>query len=221
MTLDQAHNIVEIATDAFASKPRNNFCARSKLHGHSFVEIAKAFSLVIAGRRQIAGEDNEMKAACEKFADLAGELIASLEMMVIADEEFTRLANFPDSSPERQRTLLEIVHSRNDSANEEQELRKEETSTSFNLFCWALDYQDHLYWQKVYTRLGLSYDEGSPVGLPKEERSDGKKSFFFQNMFSKYSFDTPRKRREQRRSIVISLLVTLVLIGGFVWWLFS
>ncbi|MDD5139114.1 MAG: hypothetical protein PHY43_02505 [Verrucomicrobiales bacterium] len=215
MTLDQAHKIAEIATDAFASKPRNNFCARSKLCGHSFLEISRAFALVIAGRRQIAGDDQELKTECAKLADSAGALIASLDMMVVPDEQFELLARFTDNTPERQRVMLEIIHNQKNNADEEKELEKEETPLSFNSFCWTLNYQDPLFWQKIYTHLDLPYDESCPRGQPKQGPSDGQKSFFFPNLFCKYSFESLKKCREQRRSVIIFLLVIAALVVWF------
>lgn len=217
MTLEQAHWIAEIATDAFASKPSGNFCPTSKFRGRSFVEISKAYSLVIAARRQIAADENEMKTACEKFASLASQLVASLEMMVITDEEFNHLANLPEGSNERKRVLLEVVQNRKRNEEQGRELAKEETAASFNSFCWTLDYRDPLYWQKVYTHLRLPYDERCPIGQPKPAQSDGKESFFFPSVINQYTFDTPVKRREQRLGESLVILIIVVLVGFFVW----
>jgi hypothetical protein len=211
MTLAKAHRIVEISVDAFASKPTTNFCPRSALRGHSFAEISKAFSLVIAARRQIAEEDADLRKSCDEFAKLAAGHVAWLDQMVVSDASFDRLSRIPIDSPERKRALVDAhIASRAENQKQSDELGQAETQESFHRFCCSLDHRDPLFWQKVYTRLGLPYDESSPIGQPATEPSDGRATFFFPNEVFKYSFETRDQSKANCRVVTLLLAVVIV-----------
>jgi hypothetical protein len=76
MILADAEKISDHVVNLFASKPRHGFLRTSQLRGYSPFEISNAFALVIAKRRQIAGDDPALRRECREYADKAGTLVS-------------------------------------------------------------------------------------------------------------------------------------------------
>jgi hypothetical protein len=66
MTLTEAERKSDHFISLLASKPRDSFCRTSQLGGLTLCEISNAFALVIAKRRQIAGEDSSLRRKCKE-----------------------------------------------------------------------------------------------------------------------------------------------------------
>jgi hypothetical protein len=166
MTLEEAKKISGLVTDIFAQKPRNGYLRESQLCGYSLFDIHHAYALVIALRRQSAAYDPNLKSEIDKYADLAAGLVVSIPAMVLPDQEAARLAQIPNESDEYKRIKMGIIVKQINRWNLDPVWGKQEALDSFNKFCWLLDPKNILYWQKVYTHLGLPYDSDSPKGMP-------------------------------------------------------
>ena len=166
MTLKEAEKISNYVTDIFAQKPRNELLRESQLRGYSFPDIHHAYALVIALRRQLGAFDPNIKQESQKYADLAAGLVASFSMSVMPDEDASRLASIPKDSAEHKKEFVKTVMAQGDKRHSNPAWAKLESLDSFNQFCWTLDPEDTLYWQNVYTHLGLPYDSDSPKGMP-------------------------------------------------------
>ena len=173
MTLNEADQISDFVINLVASKPRKGFCRTSQLRGRSMCEISNAFALATAKRRQISSYDPALREKCKEFADKAGALVASLKMVFIPDTDAEKLNQLPHDSTEYKKVFSQLmIRQLDDSDPESQQFLKLETLDSFNNYCWTLDASDPLYWQKIYTHLGLPYDETCPSGEPDMTHSD-------------------------------------------------
>ena len=166
MTLEEAKKISDNVINTFAQKPRNEVLCESQLHGRSFFEIHSAFALVIALSRQLGAYDPNLNDKAHKQADLIAGLVTSFPMSVIPDEVANRLSVFPKDSDDYKKAFVKAMIANADKWHSNPAWGKLETLNSFNQFCWTLDPKDSLYWQKIYTHLGLPYDSESPKGLP-------------------------------------------------------
>jgi hypothetical protein len=166
MTLKEAKKISGLVTDIFAQKPKNGYLRESQLCGYSLFDIHHAYALVIALRRQLAAYEPNMKSEAYKYADLVAGLVVSVPAMVLPDQEVDRLTQIPNDTNEYKRIKMGIIVEQINRWNSNPVWGKQEAIDSFNKFCWLLDPKDTLYWQKVYTHLGLPYDSDSPKGMP-------------------------------------------------------
>lgn len=205
MTLKQAEYITDHVAKVFAVKG-TNFFPRSQLQGYSFTEISQAFALMIAKNRQIAWYSAEMKVGCDKYADIVGALIASFQTTIAPDADVEKIAKYQPDSAERKELARQIFLRQLETRTPEREkLLKEETSISFNAFCWTLVSEDPLYWQKVYSHIGLPYDENCPIGTPKP---------VIDGVSCSYEFETVRMLKQHRR---ITLIFWILCGVGAVW----
>ena len=160
MTLAQAEAICSLTPEVVASKGSSGFCRRSQLGSWSTVEIAKAFGLMIAKNRQVVAKDPNARRLCREYAEKAAALLVSLRMIVIPDAEADRLSQLNRNSPAYDEARRKLVISLlEDKSAEWQRFLSLEGLDSFNAFCWSLEPDDAEYWQKVYARLDLRFDE--------------------------------------------------------------
>ena len=166
MTIERAEFITKTVADLFAKKGKN-LLPRSALHDWSFKMISQAFALTIAKYRQISDGSSEQEYFCKKYAENAAGLVALLKMTIIPNDEFSTMFRLPIDSPDLPLLRLRAIQRRLASETQEDiELSQQEALSAFNEFCWSLNPCSELYWQNVYTRVGLKYDENCPTGMP-------------------------------------------------------
>jgi len=136
MTLVEAERISEYVTNLIASKPRDGYCRTSQLRGHSLCEISNAFALVIAKRRQVAGDDPSLRKQCRGFADKAGALVPALRMAVIPDADAEKLSRLARESADYGRAFSQLISKQLDDRDPEwQRYLKLEALDSFDNYC--------------------------------------------------------------------------------------
>lgn len=84
---------------------------------------------------------------------------------------------------------------------------KAESIRPFYAFCWSLQADDPLYWQKVYTKLGLPYDDTCPKGMPEPNLTPTGRV--------DWGIESPPKFKEANPTI----WVLMVILAGFLLWL--
>jgi hypothetical protein len=80
------------------------------------------------------------------------------------DKDSKTLSRDSDEYFDQNGALMEEVHTFEKSYIEDKKYLSLETSESFGNYCKSLGANDPLYWQKIYTRLGLEYTPTSPKG---------------------------------------------------------
>ena len=168
MTLEKAKKISTDVIGIFSQKPPDSLWRRSQFHGYSNLDIYHAFALMLAFRRQMGFYDSALQIECRKSADVVTALMRSLRF-VVSDEKIEKLYQFPPQSNQFKETKGKLIGEQLrecDSNPEWQIISKKENFDVFNGFCWSLDAEDILYWQKVYSHLDLPYDQDSPKGMP-------------------------------------------------------
>jgi hypothetical protein len=174
MTLKESEDITTHLINLMAANPPNACCRASQLRGHTLPVFHDAFCLIIAKQRQIASNDPKLREVSCAYADKADVLVRSLSIAVLYDDDMDRLEKLEKGSPEFNRVLIDAVQRR--MAQRDLEWKKKpnhESLASFNEYCWSLNPNEPLYWQKIYTQLDMPYDENSPSGLPEMALDDG------------------------------------------------
>ncbi|MDD5139632.1 MAG: hypothetical protein PHY43_05140 [Verrucomicrobiales bacterium] len=155
MTLKEAEDITSHVINLIAAKPRSAYCRVSQLRGHPLPVIYNAFCLVIAKQRQIGSYDPNLRKVSHAYADKADGLVGSLSIAVLCDADVDRLGQLPKESPEFKRLFLEAIHRRREQSDLEWQKTDREAFVAFDNYCWSLESDDPLYWQKIYTHLAI------------------------------------------------------------------
>lgn len=165
VTLTQAEAISALVPEVVASKGSSGFCRRSQLGNWSMVDISHAFALIIAKNREMVAADPNGRRLCREYAEKAAAMLVSLRMIVIPDAEADRLAALKPESKEHEAARRKLVIGLlEDKSPEWQRFLKLEGLDAFDRYCWSLEADDREYWQKVYARLNLRYDENTLAG---------------------------------------------------------
>jgi hypothetical protein len=110
MTLEKADSIATHIENVFANKPgKDVFYRRSQLRGYTFIEIRRAFALVIAGRRQIVGDNPEMKEHSFKCAELTTHRVADIDEAFICVPEDEEIILVRDDYEFPRDIVIEII----------------------------------------------------------------------------------------------------------------
>ena len=187
MTISEAEHIINITVAALLEEQtssngedqKNHFleyyCHKpiSTLQGYDVFQIDIALKLRLANMFLFLAEKNGFK---ERFAEeirICTLPILPLRMFIPDDlmaklEQLTKLSKtLPQDSPEFMKRKLPVI--RELAAFKEWPLKDKkflslETSASFGEYCRCVGANDPIYWQKVYTRIGIEYTSTSPKG---------------------------------------------------------
>jgi hypothetical protein len=89
-----------------------------------------------------------------------------------------------------------------------------ETAPSFAEFCKSLGLNDSLYWQKVYTRLGLEYTATSPQGNQVQEPSS--RGFSPKTKHQQQRPPLSAKAEMWMSAVVLALVAAVVVLFGWI-----
>lgn len=156
MTMVEAESIINIVSEALLD---TSHCRHpvSALQGHDIYSILTAAKLCIAKEFMVLSWQQDFE---KQFADgvaLYAGLPGVLALNFVPDHQVD--ITFPD--------FPEYVFDTIDPSSrmyKDERLASEETATSFGDYCRSIGTDDPIYWQKIYTRLGLEYTSTSPKG---------------------------------------------------------
>jgi hypothetical protein len=168
MTLDEAERLCELVTTVCSEDRPAGVHRLSRLRGYSCQDVDTAAKLLIAHRWALASEhsgsgerEKEMRehdtADLDWHVDWYTRFQVMLPAMFADDELVDRLEQAPAKSDEWYSTLLSIKSAPAHDVPASKAWLSTETPESFATFCRSLDGSDRLYWQTVYTRLGLRH----------------------------------------------------------------
>jgi hypothetical protein len=153
MTMAEAESIINIlyAELQDTSHPHHPVSA---LKGYDIYQICTAFKLRIANEfLLLVGRDDFEK----QFADGLKHYDAGPGIVI--------LSFVPDHQVDS--PFADLVFNPIDPSTmkfKDKRLASEETGSSFGEYCKSVGPKDPIYWQKIYTRLGLEYTSRSPKG---------------------------------------------------------
>lgn len=165
MNLDKAEEIVKEFSKALEGKKTTLPVRRkSDLQGFTASEIDTACKLMIARNYEFTGTP-EGDAIFEKAVGYFGYSIYSYFLLFVDDREFDELGKMDRSSTDYKKQLsTSATKGANENNPEYQKFLQLESMESFGNFCRNVGREDPLYWQKIYTHLGLRYDPDSLIG---------------------------------------------------------
>jgi hypothetical protein len=155
MTMAEAHHIMKIAYDALDA--RMNISHRhppvSALKGYDIYQFITASKLLVANEFLLLTGRNDFEKLFEeglKHYDATPWMI----MRFVPDDQVDNMWAVGVFDPFDRPTMT----------CKDKRFEAEETASSFGNYCRSLGTNDPIYWQKVYTRLGLEYTSISPKG---------------------------------------------------------
>lgn len=190
MTIEEAENILEVVGDALQKERQFLVLPMSLLQGFDLIQLDRALKLRIAGTFLLFSDsemgDEEFIEQVEKWASLplhvATSFVPDQEIQehdierehILTELEKLRAERGADSRDyilkelELRALELELRPARSlfDPATGELDapLGELETATSFAEYCRSLGTENPLYWEMIYSRIGLEYTSSSPRG---------------------------------------------------------
>lgn len=166
MTIPEAEEIVDIVSRALQAKNPNELSPMSLLKGYDVPEIDAALKLSIANKFLYLSGDPASENRFGEFVRAASAVSFAIPTFFVPDERLAELDKLPVGSREYMREKMKIEWSSlplDEAMNfKDERLGSLETPSSFADYCKQLGTEDPLYWQKVYTRIGLEYTAKSP-----------------------------------------------------------
>ena len=185
MTISEAEHIINITVAALLEEQtssngedqKNHFleyyCHKpiSTLQGYDVFQIDIALKLRLANMFLFLAEKNDFK---ERFAEEIK--ICTLPRLslckFIPDDLMTKLEQLnelsktlPQDSPEFLKRNLPVTGELLAfKERKDKKLLSLETASSFGEYCRCVGANDPIYWQKIYTRIGIEYTSTSPKG---------------------------------------------------------
>jgi hypothetical protein len=166
MTIIEAEQILNIACTALQEKSQHSLHPISSLKGYDAFQIAIALKLRIANEFLVlAGRPDCEKKISESINVYSG-ILYSIFILFVPDVELEELSKLPRGSHEYWKQRMNIAPSPFDDSKgfKDNRLAELETGSSFGDYCKLVGSEDQLYWQKIYTRIGLEYTSTSPRG---------------------------------------------------------
>ena len=164
MSIELADEIIKIFSDKLILRDKKNihYYPYSTLKGYDIYDIENALKLLTAYRVYNSADLNDEKLAeYKKYASEDGGAIFSFFRTFIPDHIFKRLIKFPYGSVEYRQKEFELVYDKEMTIEMRKFFAKEtETIDSFLDFCLQLNRTNSNYWDNVYSRLNLIYNNG-------------------------------------------------------------
>lgn len=146
MTLQEAEHIIFGVVLVAMEDKRHRYRPISALKGYDMHQICVAYKLVIANQFLGFAHRKDSLKEFENHTQGAGALLLAIQTTFVPDDhvdDVVATGVFDSLDPQ---------------------FLSEETPDSFGRFCVSVGADHPLFWQKVYTRLGLEYNEKSPKG---------------------------------------------------------
>lgn len=164
MTPETADPIIDIVAAALQENDGLPYHPLSSLQGFDVPQIDTALKLWIANQYlllSLSERGAELDGIAAEFATTP-QLVATL---FVADEERNKLKCVTKGSQEYRDLQIKMMPSFLDAnGNTDPKFASLELITSFAKFCRQVGAADPLYWQKIYTRIGLPYEKRCPQG---------------------------------------------------------
>ena len=185
MTILEAEHVIDIVAAVLQDRPSSNgedkrnrywdyyHTPISALQGYDVFQIDIAIKLRIANMFLFLAGRNDFE---EQFAEeirtcrlpilplsnfIPDDLMAKLKQLAELSQ------TLPRNSPEflkREIPVMREVTACTEWFLKDKKFLSLETSESFGDYCKSVGSQDPIYWQKIYTRIGLEYTSQSPKG---------------------------------------------------------
>jgi len=165
LDLYKADEIVNVFQTAMLNVGKINpylFVRKSELKGFSISEIAIALKLLVA-RKYLFSTDSPDEIANLKKVVGASDFCLSSIYIFKEDEEVDELESLDKDSVEFREKLHSLIGV-DKNTSEFKKFLELETIESFLNYCQYIGKTDPLYWEKVYSHLGLHYHLYTPIG---------------------------------------------------------
>jgi len=146
MTVQEAEYIIfEVVLVAMEDK-RHRRKPISALKGYDMHQICVAHKLVIANQFVGLAHRKDSLKEFENYTNGASALLVAIQVSFVPDNQVDDVVA---------KGVFDLM---------DPQLLSEETPDSFGRFCVSVGADNPLFWQKIYTRLGLEYNDRSPKG---------------------------------------------------------
>lgn len=151
MTISEAEQIYDIVHAAFQATSHRHHPV-SALEGYDIYQICIAFRLRIAGEFLLFSGREDFEKNFADGLEHSGCIPGMLPLCFVPDDQVDSVC--------AEMAFCDVQTGR----FKDKRLDSVETADSFGAFCKSVGSKDPLYWQKIYTRLGLEYTSISPKG---------------------------------------------------------
>jgi len=164
MSINEAESIIDLISSALQDNRYGHLLPISLLGNYNIYDIDTALKLRVA-REFLAAFNGSI--SLEEFENLVenvyGSALLNIYPRLVSDNKLDELSALQPGTREYFRKEMEIeLNAHNENGFKDDKFSSLETIASFSAFCKEISGDDPLYWQKVYTRLGLRYTEKSP-----------------------------------------------------------
>ena len=153
MTMAEAESILDIVSVALRDISHRHHPV-SALKGHDIYQICTALKLRIANEFLLLAGRNDFGKQFEDGLKLYDSIPFTIMGSFVPDDQVDSIMAVGVFNPIDSSTMT----------FKDKRLDDEELASSFGNCCKSLRTNDPIYWQKVYTRLGLEYTSTSPKG---------------------------------------------------------
>jgi len=156
MTIEEAEKILDIVSTALEEKRIHRHPPISALKGYDIYQILTALKLLIANEFLHLAHRDDFDVQFAEGLRLYGVILIQLWRFVPDDQvdNIRAVGVFNPIDPSNLSTMT----------FKDERWSSEETVASFGDYCKSVGTEDPIYWQKIYTRLGLGYTSKSPKG---------------------------------------------------------
>ena len=157
MSLTTAAKIADLYCELCSKDPevgKYRFYKYANLNHFEIIDIQNAFKILTSYKIFEANSSFKIDKAKE-YADLAGGLLYGFHMF-FAPDEIAEKINHLDKSDKL--STIEFVKLKQ-SIPQNEEWNNSETLSSFMGYLLSLDKKDENFWEKVYERIGISWDK--------------------------------------------------------------
>jgi len=153
MAFEECQAVVAMVIRVLSAERASLHIPVSALEGYDLLHVDLALKLDLANAYLLTLPRSDSEEMFDGYVKDSSGCVGSLGLQVSRDDEVDRL----DAQP-----IFAMIDPGTMKCKEEWASR--ETTECFADFCRSLGGNDPLYWQKVYTRLGLEYASESPRG---------------------------------------------------------
>lgn len=186
MTISEAEHIIDIVCTALLQERTSSSGGDERKHywdyyhkpisilqGYDVFQIGIALNLRIANMFLFLSERNDFEEQFAEAIKACGFPFLELSMCIPDDlmtklEQLAKLSKtLPRNSPEflkQELPVMQEVTAIKEGFLKDKNFLALETSESFGNYCKSIGSKDPIYWQKIYTRIGLEYTSSSPKG---------------------------------------------------------
>jgi len=167
MTMQEAEHILDVAIAALQEESPPPFHPISSLRGYDVFQIDMALKLWVANEFLILSERDDFEKQFAEGIQLYDPIPLHIVTLFVADDEIAKLRKLEPGTHEFKQLAAEISPTPLDSSTmtfKDDKLASLETVSSFGDYCKSIGPRDPIYWQKIYTRIGLEYTSQSPRG---------------------------------------------------------